>query len=712
MKRFLIFSMIAVLPLTDATACVSEGPTHNSYMFSVYRRDALTDGPAYLYDIDMFWQKYAGTTMLQGTDFYKWNSRKILSAAYKKDDYEMVAYLALLNQYLKTCDAYAEDAWDYPSKQEIAQRHKSLTVILDATKAYLGTALKPQYTLLQMRANMMLGYNNANTTLWSTTASHLSNSPWREAMRNIYARALLKSGQRNKACDIYAEQGDMKSIKAVMRNYRNLAGIKSVYAQNPNAPALNFLVQDFVNNVQETIDQKAAGMDDAEWFATIDAKQIYRKEATAFVQFAIAAANNSNVKSPCLWLAAASMVDYLMGNTQRAYAEAEKATNADGSQRMRDNARAIRLLVSTRTNKPNEEYTNFLLEELNWLDSKIKEEDGYGLRYGNHYTDVKDRVVHRGLEPMFRLAGKDNTALALCAMMNGNSENSNETYSPWNEYFCKMNSLTADRLADYYQYISSTHDNAFENYCTNNTFHGRDYFNDLIGTKLIAEGRFADAIPYLKQVPMSLLSRQLISEYSARRHFDTPRWFGKQTVEDCGEPVEVSRNIKLDFCLDMTERISQYNLAREGRDKEQMAYDIAVRYYQASCYGDCWFLTHYYRSVTDSARSWEKDFAAETVRYLNVARQSDNLQLRYHTLYALAFMPCEPWATTVYDEANDYREITVTHPQSAQYRAMTELEMFTRAYPKVIDNYTRRCDILKEFRQKYADDTHTTAKKQ
>ena len=93
---------------------------------------------------------------------------------------------------------------------------------------------------------------------------------------------------------------------------------------------------------------------------------------------------------------------------------------------------------------------------------------------------------------------------------------------------------------------------------------------------------------------MSLLSSQLISAYSSQRRYDVPRWFGKQRVSECYEPVTVNRNIKLDYCRDMADRLNRYNLAREGAAKQQMAYDLAVRYYQASCYGDCWFLTHYY----------------------------------------------------------------------------------------------------------------------
>ena len=86
MRRFLIYSLLALLPLAHVKACISEGHLHNSYMFSVYRRNALTDGPAYLYDIDRYWQNYAGKNMSCGTDFYKWYSNTIMQVAQSKGD--------------------------------------------------------------------------------------------------------------------------------------------------------------------------------------------------------------------------------------------------------------------------------------------------------------------------------------------------------------------------------------------------------------------------------------------------------------------------------------------------------------------------------------------------------------------------------------------------------------------------------------------------
>ena len=710
MRKSIIVSIVAALAAVSASACVSEGPTHNRYVFSVFSRNAITDGPAYLYDIDSYWRQYAGAGAQQGTSYYKYNSDQVEEAARRKGDREMTAYLTQLNRYIGMSDDYYTYSWVYPSKEEAAQRRQVLLSVLAAAKAYRGTRLRAHYTLLQMRVNMMLGYNKANIALWNSAAKALQPSAWREAMRNIYARALLKTGQRVRACDIYAEQGDMQSISVVMDRYRNLAGIKSEYERNPNAPTLVYLVQDFVNNVQETIDQKPASKDDEEWLKEIDARAVYRQDAMQFVQMARRAADNPKVQNPSLWLAAACMTYYLLGNQQRADEESRLAVKAHGTPRMQDNARAIRLLVSTRSNRPTRQYTDWLLGEMKWLDGKIAEGLDRDYPYGNHYYDVKDRVVHKGLEPLMRSAGRDNAALALCAMMSAQTNgilyaaydaegaacrDYNMSYSPQDEYFCKMDSLTADRLASYYGYISSPHDDAFEQYCATHSYRSADYFNDLIGTKLIAEGRFADAMPYLRKVSLDFLSTQNISPYAAKRSYVVPRWFAKQQVDDTDEPVKVARNIKLDFCRDMAELKSQYALARDGDARRQTAYDLAVRYFQASCYGDCWFLTHYYRSVADSARSWEHDFAAETSQLLAVAKRSDNAALRYHAIYALAFVPADPWYTVGYD--SDYNEVAIVRPQSAQYAALGELSLFARACPDAIDDYVRRCDVLRRF---------------
>lgn len=720
MKKFIIaVCLLTALPTCKPLACISEGPTHNRYMFSVFHRDAL-DGPTYLADINSYWIGYCQGKIKQSyyeqftNSFYANHSEEILKIAQAKGDNAMVTYLELLNRYISVCDLFTIDGWHYPTKQEIAERKQKALAILAAAKAYRGSKLKQQYVLLQMRLNMILGYNTANANLWNNTAKKFTKTCWRDAMQNIYARALYKSGKRLAACDQYAVSGDMASIKRVIGNYRSLAGIKTIYHQSPNSPSLNYLVQDFVNNVQETLDAKPEDANDTEWFDLIDAKRIYRKEALEFVNFANTVGNDNKSKYPCLWLSAAAMVNYLLGNQQQAMNEATQAINANGTPRMRDNARAIRMLITTRSSQLDDNYTAYLLGELRWLDSKIKTERHYPFVYDNHYSDVKDRVIHKGIEPLFAKNGKPLVALAVCDMMRKeendyyrNIDNLEEregynryqtmTHWPGDEVYVQMDSLTADQLLSYYKYITSTPSNALEQYVVTRTFKDEQYFNDLIGTKYMAEGRFSEAIPYLQDLTTEFMSNQAISIYEATRQYDIERWFHRQKTNDDWDFAKVTTNKKLNFCKEMLTLQSQASIAREGAPLEDIAYKLATHFYQASCYGDCWWLTHHYKSVSDSARSWEMDYAKEAIKYLTVCKKSKDNAMRYHAIYALAFIPSDPWFTTTYDK--NWNEVWLYRPESLQYKALQELNLFASSHPTLIDQYTTRCDVLEKFRK-------------
>ena len=720
-KFFIAACLLAALPAVRTMPCVSEGPTHNRYMFSVFHRDALK-GPSCLTDINNYWIDYCRGRVvaeeydIEANTFYINHSGDILKTAQAKGDKAMVAYLRLLNSYLEVSELFGEDSWKYPTKTQLANRKSKALAILNAAKAYRGSALRQQYTLLQMRIYMTLGQNTANITLWTSTARKFPKTCWRDAMEGIYARALYKTGKTLEACDRYSQLGDMQSIKTLMSNYRNLAGIQAIYKINPNSPSLNFLVQDFVNNVQETVDLKPKNKDDEEWFGLIDAKCIYRKEAQQFVEFAKGVAANGKSQYPSLWLSAAGMIDYLLGNQQQAMTTTEAAVKAAGTSRMRDNARAIRLLVTTRSSVLDNSYCSYLLGELKWLDSKISVERRNPLAYDNHYSDVKDRVVHKGIEPLFNKAGKRYAALAMCSMMKKEENDFNGKaigysqdpkynkyqymqHEPWDEVFTAIDSLKANEVAEYFNYITSEPSSELERYVTERSFKDSQYFNDLIGTKYIAQGQFAEAKPYLEKLTKEFMSNQPISIYEASRDYTIERWFKHQTDKheySNWDFEEVTTNKKLAFCKEMIKLQTLFNLSREGNPKEEVAYKLAVRYFQASCYGDCWWLTHHYKSVTDSARSWELDFAKETVKYLTYCKKSPNESLRYHALYALAYLPNDPWFVTTYD--SDWNLQMIYRQESAQFKALRELNDYALNYPDRVDKYTRKCDVIEKFR--------------
>ena len=52
-----------------------------------------------------------------------------------------------------------------------------------------------------------------------------------------------------------------------------------------------------------------------------------------------------------------------------------------------------------------------------------------------------------------------------------------------------------------------------------------NWFNDIVGTKLLREGQFTAAISYLEKVPVSYINRQGIARYMAARDYNVERWF-------------------------------------------------------------------------------------------------------------------------------------------------------------------------------------------
>ena len=698
-----------------ASACLPEKPTHNAYVFSVFRREAV-DAP-FRDDMNDWWKRYGGEPESTDQAYYENNRERLRETAARHGEEAMAEYMDLLDAYLDVSRGISMDSWDYPTKEELTRRDSTLRRILAECGGHQGGKTAGQFALMTMRANMLLGRDKANMLYWTATASKLPDGVWRDVCRNIYARALLNNGLTRQATDIYAEQGDMQSIRWCMKGYRNMAGIRKVYADDPDSPTLLYLVQDLVNNLQETLDTRAAGPD-AWRIGAIGTRTVEDTEARAFVSFADEVLKDGRTESPCLWQSAAAMIEYLLGDYAGASRRADEAVGLKGGARLKDNARCVRLLVRAAAAPLGGKDAEWMADEFRWLDAKISEERGRSMDYANHYTDVKERLAYRVLAPRYAAAGNGRMALALYGMATENAldfaaggRHADPGFTwggdwPWNldyysgnEYFDRLASMPADSLAAYYAYLTSAKGDVFEHYVAQQTYQDKDYYNDLVGTRYMAEGRFADAIAYLGRVSPIFLAKQNISWYTANRDYTVPRWFKRQlpNVPDTDGPGKASptENLKLKFCKDITQLAGEYNLAPEGDDKQGLAYQLAVRYYQASCYGDCWFLTHYAKSVADSARPGELDFAAKAMEYLTESSRAADMQTRYRSLYALAFISVDPWYTETYDA--DYNTVVIPRAASRQYKALAALGRFAKEHPQDVDAHTTRCDVLKQF---------------
>lgn len=705
-----MISIMALMLSVEGFACAGMG-THNYYLFSVFNREKMGQS-LFTERLDAFWKNYTNGLV----DEWRWHDKEIYAYAQQKGDKDMVAYLDELKKYLDISDQMQE-TWDYPTKEQLAERKQTLQNMIVKADAHRNGKMGVQWRLLRMRANMVLGKHQDNLTYWHNVASQLSPSVYKDMMQNIYAGALMNTGNRIEACNEFARQGDMLSMKWGMRNYRNIAGIKTIYAENPNMAVLSYLVQDFVNNAQETLDSytkdekgEMIPVDD-EWMRMVDARVASKQDVDEFIGFAQKVLKEKKTDSPALWKAAIGELQYLYGHHDEAMKTLDEAVKMAGTKRMKDNARAIRLVASVGSKRfQKSSYQKWVVEEMRWLVTKSKEDGGYY----NHYREVMDRLIYTELSPRYEKMGDKNLANALLALYENDSvmwgeqsesmpDNSwNPNYSGY--YYYELSELSADQLVDYYQWLKTKSKGELEAWAKQAVRMEDNYYLDLIGTRYMSEGKFDKAIDYLKNIPWSFLEGQNISYYMAHRDYSKPRWegrqrFGKDVVTEGAHLATLSKNPKLDFCKDIVNMEAQLPVARQGV-REDLAYKLATRYFQASVYGDCWYLTDYgWSSYIDTLSTKERLFVDKTIEYLNISKQSTDMQMRLKSLYALAYIPVEPWCDEDYDwqtGATTYLPLRDNH----QYKALNELDHFLSIHKNIsTPNYVSKCDVLKQFRK-------------
>lgn len=703
-----------LLAATTAHACVSEAPRHNNYLFSVFNRSLMSD--RFTDATEKFWQRYVGNADMPS---YRWGgNNEVMAKAKKLKDTEMLTYCRRLNSYLDNCVNF--NSWDYPSKQQLARRTSTLNSLLQASKTYQGKRLRAQYNLMRLRALLGLRRYQEGVNFWNTTGKRMQPSVYRDMARNIYAGCLWRTGKKSLAIETYAEQEDYQSLKYCVRGYRNLAGIQKVYASNPNSATLTYLVQDFVNNVQETMDVYGAHRlpfatgeetkaDFDEWMKEIDAKNITISEANRFIAFAKGVVAEGKTSVPCLWQTAIGCIEHQLGQYDKAEADLAKAMTLAGTQRMKDNARAIHAANSIFAAKRHDaSFDKWLAGEMRWLDAKSAEDRKSATLYAtDHYRDVQERMVYNGLVPMLNKEGRVNAALVMLNHMN----DGDPQWYYQSTYFDALNSVKIDDLKAYAKYLGKQPSDSLESWAWRHAYRDANFYNDLIGTRLLAQARFADAVPFLEKVSVAFLNNQNIAPYAAQRSYAKERWMGKQVVAQPEYLTDAQRaalprlseNKKLRYCRDMLNLSRQYSLMKPSEERMRKAYELATMWYQGSWEGDCWWLTQYGVSVMqDSVMAGTADFVAKAMSLLDESAQSTDFKLKEKSLYALAFIRHgEPWFFEGWDDATQqYYDISNLKPlpQSRQYKALAALAAFSAANASRMDGFVSRCDVLRRFR--------------
>ena len=666
MKRFIIINLLAAMVL-PMLACAG-GWTTNFYLFRIYDSQEFSE---HVQDICRDnWRAYLCKSP---DDWYWFNADEVIKYAQDKGDALMVSYVQNLEKYLECARSVSSERWEYPTKEELANRNKTLQAVRAYALGKIKSRLRSQHALLYMRCNMLLARHQENVTFWEQTANEYIETVYKDMMKNIYAGALYKTGRLADAGELFAEMGDYNSLMTQYYKKRSFAAIRQEYLNNPNAKVLPFLLQDFVNNAQEADDATNPNAEGVGGKLFI--RDITKTEALQMRDFCEQVVKEGKTTTPIMWKTAKAWLEYMFADKRQAAKDILAAASLDGTDLMKNCTRSILLYITASQAKDSEAFDNYLVDELKWLEEN------------KDYNYVRERVLHQTLKKHY--ATQPSRLVALYKAC--------DSY----EYGYYVDTMQTDRLEKYLYYMNTPGKNALDSYLKSHAKPQPNELEDLIGTKYMRVCQWDKAITWLKDIPASFYENRGYAVYVANRSWEVEPWikrqFLKNDIEYSDTKWQIKKNPKLTFSQEMQRMEGELNVL-SGQASGQRYYDLAVRYAQAHFRGDCWWLMRDSKSVSDSQREGEADLAQIAVNLLQKASMSQDPALKERAIFALCYgnLYTSYWYRSVWN-SETYKYDLEPDTKSPQYAALNRLVDFETS--RTPAPYVSRCDEFSTFKK-------------
>ena len=666
MKRFIITNLLAVMVL-PMLACAG-GWTTNYYLFRIYDSQEFSERVQKICTDN--WKAYLGKT---ADDWYWFNAEEVIKYAQDKGDALMVSYVQNLEKYLDCARSVSDERWEYPTKEDLAARSKSLQSVRTYALGKIKSRLRSQHALLYMSCNMLLGNHQENITFWEQTANGFIETVYKDMMMNIYAGALYKTGRSAEAGELFAEMGDYNSLMTQYYKKRSFAAIRQEYLNNPNAKVLPFLLQDFVNNAQEADDATNPNAEGVGGKLFI--RDISKKEALDMRNFCKQVVKEGKTEVPMMWQTAQAWIEYMFGDKRQAASDIIAAASLNGTERMKNCTRSLILYITADQAKDSEAFDNYLTDELKWLDEN------------SDYNYVRTRVLYQALKKHY--AAQPSRLVALYKTC--------DSY----EYAFYTDTMQTEKLQKYLYYLNTPAKNNLDRYLKSRVKQEPYELEDLIGTKYMRVCEWEKAITWLKDIPKSFYEGRGYAVYAANRSWQVEPWIQRQylksSVEYSDTKWQLKNNPKLAFAQEMQKMEGELNVL-SGKALDQRNYALATRYAQAHFRGDCWWLMRNGKSVSDTQREGESDLAKMAVKLLQKASLTQDPALKERAIFALCYgnLYTSYWFKSVWNSETCEYDIK-PDKQTEQYAAFNKLIDFEAG--RTPASYVSRCDEFSTFKK-------------
>lgn len=636
MKSWKVFIWVVNLFLSVPVTGWACGYWDNHANYNIFRCvEPLPDAKAAQFNETLqFWAKYTGLEVDQVSPDIRWldmetfdqlneknqlivnpNENQLLKTLSERKDVRAIEFLRLntrLEEYRNNSNNWKYEEVTEQDFQKLLQQIESLEV---------PETLSQRKTFLRMRCLYHMKRYDDCLNLWEGEVSQWADSPLRMRVEGYVAGIYFARGEFAKASDIYFRLGDDESIIMCVNRLLNASDAEGEYQRDPNSRLLGYLLEDYANYYYHAIAHDIAHLPAEEHpiWSTVWG------ESSKMEQFALRVVKEGKAQDLQMWQTFAGFIQLVRGESRKAYNSFCTAETLEGNSISPTLISYYKLMAQLDYQQPNAELDEYLGEALvSFSQGHFSSADE-----ARNIRELFDYELSTRIEKYLKRKKAPHLPLFFAQSI----------YAGWwdNGTLEMSDHLTVAQVRQILDVVrtESCSDALVAKLLPVVKFSERSIL-EVLGTKLLREGQFAEAAACLKKVPMSYLKTLGIAPYLASR-VPSQVPFTRQDYQYPSESA-LSRNVKLEYCRQVLDLQRQIATCSDVAQRHSLQYRLADLYFQASPAGDLWAISEYGQSETTDSLCNGLNLLADSLIHKILAETTDK-SMQIFCYYALAANP-------------------------------------------------------------------------
>lgn len=555
------------------------------------------------------------------------------------------------------------DPWYYPLADD--EEHRSIERILAWAESQPQGRYASRIAFLRIKALCALRRDEECVDYWEKTAVGLKGDCLYGWMEGYAAGAMLRTGDIDRACEVYVRLGDIESLVLVDSDVH--AVFRVMLAHNPNAQEFPKMLQLLLNN-----SGSAMGL-----FNMMGSIILKPGDVDSMIEVCDEACANPKVANKTMWKYVKSALMMRQHDYVGALKAVERAEAGCRDRFLEESVRCLRMYARSRAEAYSESYEKELLADLRWLDARMRYhvahpsaserkareeylEQSYYCGGVSYISDAIQYVIlgydGEGVAERLKRSGQAVKAIQLSnyadnrllQIMMGSrfgsrywidddrnwtpvwSYSQNLVYCNDHDYHVATRVFASDvpsaQIEDYLS-VTARPRTAFDRFFADKGQHDADYWNDIVGTQKLLECDYKGAVAYLKRVSPSYYKRTNVWKYMSRDPFDYEASWSWRPNAKYGRTAFATR------MADLEEGMA-HGATADDRADSMLLYSIGMR---NASNGNCWYLTDFewhcgYSDPEERIEDWPEDYRSQMCA--KAFRRQAELQQRALGMYA------------------------------------------------------------------------------